>query len=145
MRYAQPWQVTLFLFQFKEFAQNNFNFVERQKCLDSIARLGITPKQAKQEIIELTCEHYCRGPVPDTGPKGGELWEFGKTIGGREIFIRLKVVSQHEMAKCQSFHIAEKPLQYPYKGGGRKENEDGSLPQLRGIYGSNARSRKRNL
>jgi len=129
---------------FKEFAQNNFKFVEREKCLDSIARLGIIPKQAKQEIMELTYEDYCRGPVADTGPKGGELWEFGKTIVGKEIFIRLKVVLQHKMAKCQSFHIAEKPLQYPYKGGG-KENEQGSLPQLRRIYGGKIRSRKRSL
>jgi len=117
MRDAQPWQVKLFLFQFKEFAQKNFKFVPRDKSLDSIARLGITPKQAKQEILELTYEDYCRGPVPDTGPKGGELWEFGKKIEGKEIFIRLKVVLEHKMAKCQSFHVAERSLQYPYKGG----------------------------
>jgi len=103
---------------FKEFTQNNFKFVKRDKSLDSIARLGITLKQAKQEILGLTFEHYCRGPVPDTS-KGGELWEFGKRIAGKEIFIRLKVVLQHKMAKCQSFHVAEKPLQYPYKGGGK--------------------------
>ena len=126
MRDAQPWQVTLFLMLFKEFAQNDFKFIEREKSLDSIARLGITLKQAKQEIMGLTYEHYCRGPVPDTGRKGGELWEFGKTIEGKEIFIRLKVVLQHKIAKCQSFHIAERPLQYPYKGGG-EGNEYGSL------------------
>lgn len=117
MHYAQPGQVTLFLMLFKEFAQSNFKFVEREKSLDSIACLGITPKQVKQEIMGLTYEDYCRGPVPDTGPKGGELWEFGKKIEGKEIFIRLKVVLQHKLAKCQSFHVAEKPLQYPYKGG----------------------------
>ena len=54
MRDAQPWQVTLFLMLFKEFAQNNFTFVGREKSLDSIARLGITVNQAKQEIMELT-------------------------------------------------------------------------------------------
>jgi len=116
MRDAQPGQVTLFLILFKEYAQNNFKFVERGKSLDSLARLGITVKQAKEEIMGLTHEDYCRGPLPDMGGKGGKLWEFGKTIGGKEIFIRLKVVLQHKMAKCQSFHIAECPLQYPYKG-----------------------------
>ncbi len=117
MRDAQPWQVKLFLFQFKEFAQDNFKFVERDKSLDSIACLGITIQQAKEEILGLTYEDYCKGPLPDVGTKGGELWEFGKTIEGKEIFIRLKVVSQYKMAKCQSFHTAEQPLQYPYKGG----------------------------
>ena len=117
MQYVQPGQVKLFLFQFKEFAQNNFKFAEREKSRDSIARLGITQKQAKEEIMGLTYEDYCRGPVSDTGPKGGELWEFGKRIEGKEIFVRLKVVLQLRMAKCQSFHIAEWPLHYPYKGG----------------------------
>jgi len=144
MQDAQLWQVKLFLFQFKEFAQDNFKFVEREKCLDTIARIGITVLQAKAEIMGLTHEDYCRGPIPDTGPKGGELWEFGKTIEGGEIFIRLKVVLQNKMAKCQSFHIAEKPLQYPYKGG-EKRNECSSVPQLRGIYAGNARRRKRSL
>ena len=118
MRDAQPWQVTLFLILFKEFAQKKFVFVPRDKSLDSIARLGITLKQAKQEVMELTYENYCRGPVPDT-LRGGELWEFGRQIEGKEIFIRLKVVLQYDMAKCQSFHVAEQPLQYPYKGGGK--------------------------
>ena len=119
MHCAQPWQVTFFLMLFKEFAQSNFYFVDRSKSLDCLARLGITVQQAKEEILGLTYEDYCRGPLPDTGPKGGELWEFGKRIEGIEIFIRLKVVLHHKMAKCQSFHEAEKPLQYQYKGGGK--------------------------
>ncbi|MBI4304382.1 MAG: hypothetical protein HY665_08630 [Chloroflexi bacterium] len=109
---------------FKELAQNNFVFVERDKSLDSIARLGITLRQAKQEIMELTYEDYCRGPVTDRD-RGGQLWEFGKRICGEEMFIRLKVVPEYGMAKCQSFHVAERPLEYPYRGGG---NEQGSLP-----------------
>ncbi len=115
MRSAQAYQVKLFLFQFKEFAQNNFTFIEREKCLDPIARLGITIQQAKQEILELTYEDYYRGPIPDTGPKGGEYWEFGKTICGREIFIKLKNVLTHGVAVCFSFHIPEEPIEYPYK------------------------------
>lgn len=117
MQYAQPGQVTLFLMLFKEFAQSNFTFVEREKSLSCLTQLVITVPQAKDEIMSLTYENYLRGPIPDTGTKGGELWEFGKTIEGEEIFIRLKVVLQHKMAKCQSFHIAERPLQYSYKGG----------------------------
>ena len=118
MHYVQPGQITLFLKLFKEFAQDNFTFVEREKCLGTIAHLGITIQQAKEEILGLTYEDYCRGPILDKKRKGEEFWEFGKTIGENEIFIRLKVVLQHKMAKCQSFHIAEKPMQYPYKKGG---------------------------
>ena len=115
MRDAQPWQVTLFLFQFKEFAQSKFTFSERDKSLDTITRLGITEPQAKQEILGLTYEDYYRGPITDTGPKGGEYWEFGKIICGQEIFIKLKTVPEYGVAMCLSFHIQEEKIEYPFK------------------------------
>ncbi len=121
MRDAEQWKVTLFLFQFKKFAQNAFSFFPRKVSLDTIARLGITIPQAKKEILGLTYEDYYRGPIPDTGPKGGEFWEFGKTICGEQVFIKLKVVSKHSMAICFSFHIPEKTIEYPYKEGGQKK------------------------
>jgi len=121
MRDAQPWQVKLFLFQFKEFAQNVFSFVEWDKSRDTIAYLGITPKQAKQEILGLTYEDYYRGPIPDTGSKGGEYWEFGKIICGEEIFIKLKTISKHSVAVCFSFHIPDKTIKYPYKRRGQEK------------------------
>lgn len=119
MHHAKSWQVTLFLFQFKKFAQNKFIFAEREKSRDTIARLGITIEQARQEILELTYEDYYKGPIPDTGPKGGEYWEFGKTICGQEIFIKLKAVLKHNVAVCFSFHIPEEKIKYPYKKGGQ--------------------------
>ena len=115
MKYAEKCQITLFLFQFKEFAQNTFTFVEREESLDLIARLGITLKQAKQEIMELTYKDYYRGPIPDKDRKGEEFWEFGKTICGEEIFIKLKTVSEYSLAICFAFHTPEKKIKYPYK------------------------------
>jgi len=110
MRDAQPWQVTLFLFQFKEFAQNKFIFAERDKNRDTIARLGITIPQAKDEILGLTYEDYYRGPIPDKDCKGEEFWEFGKIISGKQVFIKLKAKSKHGVAICFSFHTPEKQL-----------------------------------
>ena len=116
MRLRQPWQVTLFLFQFKEFAQKTFSFAERDKSLDTIARLGITVQQAKDEILGLTYEDYCGGPIPDIdSKKGGKYWEFGKLIRGQEIFIKLKTVSEYGAAICFSFHIPERQIEYPFK------------------------------
>lgn len=115
MRDAEPWQVTLFLFQFKEFAQKNFSFGKRDEIRDTIARLGITIPQAKQEILGLTVEDYYRGPLPDKDRKGEEFWEFGKTISGEQVFIKLKAKSKYGMAICFSFHIPEKQIEYPYK------------------------------
>ena len=115
MRDAEQWKVTLFLFEFKNFAQKNFSFAERDKSLDTIARLGITVLQAKDEILGLTYKNYYRGPIPDTDPRRGEYWEFGKIICGQEIFIKLKTVSKFGVAKCFSFHIPEETIEYPYR------------------------------
>ena len=121
MRDVERWKVTLFLFQFKEFAQKNFSFAEWDKSLDTIARLGITIQQAKDEILGLTYEDYYRGPIPDKDHKGEEFWEFGRIICGEEIFIKLKTVSKHSVAVCFSFHIPDETIEYPYKRRGQEK------------------------
>ncbi len=115
MRDAQPWQVKLFLLQFKKFAQNVFSFYPREESLDTITRIGITIQQAKNEILGLTYEDYYRGPIPDKDREGEEFWEFGKTICGEQVFIKLKTVSEYGVAICFSFHIPSKTIEYPYK------------------------------
>ena len=120
MRHKQPGQITLFLLLFKKLSQDVFTFAERKNSLDTMARLGITIKQAKEEIQELTYQDYYRGPIPDRGPKGGVFWEFGKTICGEQVFIKLKADSEHGVAICFSFHIPEEPIEYPYKKGGER-------------------------
>jgi len=115
MRGVQPWQVKLFLFQFKEFAQKNFSFAKRDESLGTIARLGITIQQAKDEILGLTYENYYRGPISDKDRKGEEFWEFGKTICGEHVFIKLKAKSKHGVAICFAFHIPEEKIEYPFK------------------------------
>jgi len=117
MRDVERWKVTLFLFKFKEFAQNVFSFYKRQESLDTITRLGITIPQAKKEILSLTYEDYYRGPIPDKDRKGEEFWEFGKIICGEEIFIKLKTISRKGAAVCFSFHTPHEALEYPYKRG----------------------------
>ena len=121
MRDVEQWKVTLFLSQFKEFAQNVFSFYPRQESLDTITRLGITIPQAKNEILGLTYEDYYRGPITDRDRKGEEFWEFGKTICGEQVFIKLKTVSKHSVAICFSFHIPQEEIEYPYKRGGKRK------------------------
>jgi hypothetical protein len=106
---------------FKELSQNAFTFAERKKSLDTMARLGITVQQAKEEILRLTPQDYYRGPMPDRGPKGGEYWEFGKTMCGEQVFIKLKADVEHSVAICFSFHIPDRTIEYPYKKEGRNE------------------------
>ena len=120
MQHKQQWQVTLFLILFKELSQNAFTFAERKRSLDTIACLGITVEQAKEEILGLTYQDYYRGPIPDTGSKGGKYWEFGKAICGEQVLIKLKADSKHGVAICFSFHTPDETIKYPYKKGGEK-------------------------
>ncbi len=122
MRYKQQWQVTLFLMMFKKLAQNLFTFADRESSLGTLARLGITVKQAKEEILGLTYQDYYRGPIKDTSSKRGVYWEFGKTICGEQVFIKLKADTTHDVAICFSFHVPDEPLEYPYKKN-KKEGE----------------------
>ena len=115
MQHKQQWQITLFLMLFKKLAQNLFTFADREESLDTLARLGITVKQAKEEILGLTYQNYYRGPIPDTSSKGGAYWEFGKTVCGEQIFMKLKADTEHGVAICFSFHIPDEPLEYPYR------------------------------
>ena len=112
---TQPWQVTLFLIQFKDFAQDKFVFSDRQSSVSTISWLGITTAQAKEEILGLTYYDYYRGPFPHNSPRGGEYWEFGESIQGEEIFIKLKTIAEFRIAICLSFHLPEEPIEYPYK------------------------------
>lgn len=116
MAIAQRHQITLFLVLFKQLAQENFIFVPRKKCLDTLGQLGITIPQAKSEIMSLTVKDYYRGPIPDGDKPTEEFWEFGKKIDETEIFIRLKAVPARKIAMCHSFHPCEKEIKYPYKG-----------------------------
>jgi len=110
-------QVAIFLRKFKEImTESRLRPVNRRNHEKSLASLGFTREECEREILSLTPENYCRGPVPDKN-LGGEIWEFGKVIEGHEVYIKLKIaeVASEKFAKCISFHPAELPLCYPYK------------------------------
>ena len=120
--------ITYFLREFKKIATEGqgIDFVPRRKNLDSLLELGLTQKNARGEILSLSVADYCGGPEPDRD-KPGEIWEFGKAIGSKEVYMKLKIahVGKEKIAKCLSFHVAEFPLCFPLrqkakKGGGKK-------------------------
>lgn len=111
----QLWQVTLFLRLFKETAANLFVFAERDTTVATVAVLGITLAEAKQSVLSLAESNYYRGPIRDH--RGGEYWEFGVVVLGREVFIKLKVDTANNVATCFSFHFPDSPIVYPYRRG----------------------------
>ncbi len=120
--------VSKFLKEFKEIATKDrgIDVIGRRKNIQSLANLGLTKRNRKDEILSLSVKDYCDGPKPDRD-RPGELWEFGKTIDAKEVYIKLKIaqVGNKKIAKCLSFHVAEFPLRFPFrdffkKGGDEK-------------------------
>jgi hypothetical protein len=114
------------LSEFKRIAaRRGIDFVPRSKNLASLSRLGLTKKNAKEEILSLAITDYCGGPEPDKD-KPGEIWEFGKIIESTDVYIKLKIaqVGKEMIAKCISFHPAEFPISFPLRKKRKKGGEE---------------------
>jgi hypothetical protein len=110
--------VSAFLKEFKKLAVASSVdvFVDRYAYKDAFIELGITKDMAFQDLLSLSVEDYCSGPEPDKD-KPGSIWEFGKNIEGKEVYIKLKIaeIGAQKYAKCISFHKARFPQCYPLK------------------------------
>lgn len=120
----QKIKIRTFLKEFKKFASSKrgIYLIPREESLKTLADLGLTKKNFKEIIMTLSVMDYCEGPKKDID-RSGEIWVFGKQIGGKEIYIKLKVaqVSGNKIAKCISFHPATFPLCFPFQPNERKE------------------------
>jgi len=117
MTEKQLWQVTLFLRLFKETAASQFVSAQRANTLSTVAHLGITLAQARECVLGLTEGNYYRGPITDKSLHGGEYWEFGVSVQGREVFIKIKVDATNQIAVCFAFHFPDSPMVYPHRRG----------------------------
>ena len=108
-----------FLREFKRIWDNKVIDRLNKKNVDTLTILGITSNHRANEIRKLKIEDYYKGPSPDRDPKRpGDIWEFGKRVKKKEIYIKIKLYKNKKgkvKAKCFSFHIAEWPIHYPHK------------------------------
>ena len=83
--------------------------VSRRKNMMTLASLGITWKDAKEEIYDLAVSDYIDGPIVDRDyPSTDRLWIFKKSVLGQIIYIKFKVLYQEDgSVKIISFHIDE--------------------------------------
>lgn len=106
-----------FLLEFKEVTSGSgVDLIPRHDTRETLRYLGLTKRNLEEILLSLSVSDYCSGPEADRD-KGGEIWVFGNTVGGHEIYIKLKVVDvgERRIAKCISFHIAQFPLNYPFR------------------------------
>lgn len=89
-------------------------FLDRAKNIQALIDLEITRVNRKELLLELSVEDYFRGPTKyyDNGP---DLWEFGRFLQSKEVYIKITFGVINKPVICISFHLAERAIVYPFK------------------------------
>lgn len=91
-------------------------FEGRQKNIDALLELEISATERLDHIVSLKSENYFRGPTKDTlNPGRADYWEFGKTIKGRTVYIKISMGYTNKPVICISFHLAEFSIWHPFQ------------------------------
>lgn len=90
-------------------------FSNREKNIQTLSDLEITPIYRKEILYELEVLDYSQGPLEDNMLNGAEMWVFGKTIKTKEVYIKITMGKPSLSVMCISFHLAEHPMNYPLK------------------------------
>ena len=110
-------EVRNFLKELKEIitSSKGIYFVSRKERYKNLAELGFTKKNAEDEILSLSVLDFCS--KEEDKDRQGHVWIFGKEIGNKGIYIKLKIdqAGNEKKAKCISFHPAQHTLNYEFK------------------------------
>ena len=118
-------RVQEFLSKFKTAAEKELVVISREINLHFLVQHGLSWRERKEVLLGLCVEDYIKGPEEDDrarGPK--DIWFFGLEYREIEIYIKLKLVEETNMATgkmtqhamCISFHEAKWPMSRPYGG-----------------------------
>lgn len=87
----------------------------REKNKHTMAQLNFRSLERLNVVKSIELEDYSEGPIKDELNGFGEMWVFGKDVEGHEIYIKITLGRPGSNTICISFHIAEHPMQYPFK------------------------------
>jgi len=93
-------------------------FVDRNKNLESLSRLGILQTEVVRVLKQIGVSDYCDGPTDDHTGRNKQWWIFGHEYEGNVLYIKICLVSLKNNAKqveCLSFHEAERAMHYPFR------------------------------
>ncbi|MBE0476748.1 MAG: type II toxin-antitoxin system MqsR family toxin [Coriobacteriia bacterium] len=96
----------------------------------TLARLGITIRDAKARILQLTASEYVEGPTPRSAGSSHEAWVFGLRVEGESLYVKLEVRSERSRCVCISFHEPAWPMAFPYtvrRGEGGERGDEGGV------------------
>ncbi len=88
---------------------------ERTKNLQTLADLDISRVMRIKIVAQLEKQDYSEGPLDDNLYGLASMWVFGKVVKQQEVYIKISMGQPGGSVICISFHIAEKPMRYPFK------------------------------
>lgn len=88
---------------------------DREKNIQALQELNITRAMRMEVVKSITVDDYSEGPIKNLLNRLGDLWVFGKDVNGQEVYIKISYGLPNRSTICVSFHIAEYPMNYPYK------------------------------
>ena len=88
---------------------------DRGKNSQFLLDMELKPVEREKVLKSLKPEDYSEGPISEKLYGGADMWVFGKEIKGEEIYIKISMGYQGVQVICISFHLAEYPMNYPYK------------------------------
>ncbi len=88
-------------------------FLNREKNLEALKMLGITPSIRREIIKDITSEDYIETIIDEFS--FGDMWVFGKDCDGVEVYVKIALGRPNSNTICISFHTAEHPLSYAFK------------------------------
>lgn len=88
---------------------------DRGKNAQTLADLELRPAERKGILENLKAGDYSEGPLEDTLYRVADMWVFGRQLKGIEVYIKISMGVAGSSVLCISFHIAEHPMNYPYK------------------------------
>ncbi len=114
---ASKEQVKNYLKEFKiKMSIWNILFLDdRGKNSLTLSDLEMMPVERIKILKKLEVYDYCEGPLQETQYGGSEMWVFGRTLKGKEIYIKITLGVENTSVICISFHIAEYPMKYQFK------------------------------
>lgn len=90
-------------------------YSNRQKNSQTLADLEITVSDVKAILNGLTVENFSQGPLKDVVFEEAEMWVFGQMVKQHEVYIKITLGPLGRSVVCISFHVAEYPMDYPFK------------------------------
>ncbi len=88
---------------------------DRDKNFKTLTTLEYQVKDVIKKLNELKLSNYSEGPVEEILFGGAAMWVFGKSIQGKEVYIKITIGQPSDRVICISFHFAEHVMKYPYK------------------------------